>query len=481
MGKKQTYANRNEIESIVGNQKNSAILFVCVLTAVFSTLYILFSIPQANETGYSLLFLLPIMFVFMTFTARSSFNEIPQNLGVTILFILEYVRLVISPVFVAIAGYYNVIDYNASENNPLGICLMIYETFCISLVLSVRLKNRYVKYEDIDNRCSNKRMTIVILAILVITIIICYFAPEIFRNYRTITGIFSDNEFTNIEQSYIVNRYSTSIFKRFMLIVANYILKVVRILIPAYLMIQLGKKPTLLSKIISVLLVVSPFLFVDGAIARSLYLSFFLLLLYNNLFGIKKKKMYIPITFAILLVAVYFGARYRLLGSASLTTYIADKSIDYFAGVNIVGASFNLPKDISTRLHYLSLDVLRSIPFANTIFGLNSSDYVQTFFNRSNLMAGGQIPTTIGMGAYYLTPIFAPAFSVLFAVLCKKFGRKYMNAENPYFQLVYIYMSFICALGIGMYNIEITLGAWVQIILPIYIVARMAYQRKRGT
>lgn len=472
--------NNSGSSFVISSPKNGAFLIFCIVTALCSALFLLVSIPSSIGTGYFCLFLLPIMFVFMTFVARASFDEIPQNIGITILFFLEYMRLVVSPVFVVIAEYYNVITYNASQNNPLGIMLMIYEAMCITLALSIRINYKFVQYENIDNRYSNKKMTFLVILILIVTIVICYYAPEIFRNYRSITGVFSDNEFTHLEQSYIVNKYSTSTFKKLMLVLANYVLKVVRLLVPAYLMIQLVKRSSFLSKALSWVLVASPFLLVDGAIARSLYLSFFLLLLYNYLYGIERKKLFLPVIVAVLLVVVYFGARYRLLGSTSLATYIADKSVDYFAGANIVGASFNLPNDFFTRIYYLSLDILRSIPFANTIFGLNSGDYVQSFFNAYNYTAGGQIPTTVGMGSYYFSPFFAPLFSMIFTVLCKKYGRKYIYAENPYYKLVYIYMSFICALGVGMYNIEITLGAWVQIILPLYLVARIAYPRKRG-
>lgn len=474
------YSNGNYIR--VRNSIN-VIQFVGLAVACLCEIVILCYIPQAIDQGYALLFLLPLGFIFMNIFGRLSLNEMPSNIGLTVLYFLELIRLAISPTLVSISGFYNVINYNAKENNILGIVLLFIEAVSIGITLGVRQNIKCIQYQNIDDRNANKRMTRTMVLVVLVTVVVCVLAPEILRSYRSILGLFSDQEFTNVEQSYIVNRYSTSTFKRLMLIIANYLLKVIRILLPAYLMVSLKNYskwvPQSLAKIVSVILIFSPFLYVDGAIARSLYLSVFLLLLYNNLFGIDRKYLYAPITFAIVLVVVYFVARFRLTSNTSFLVYITDKSIDYFAGANIVGATFNLPRDIGTRFHYLSLDILRSIPFANTIFGLDSNDYVQPFFNRYNMMAGGQIPTTIGMSSYYLSIIFAPAFSILFTTLCKKFGRMINTVKNPYFKLIYTYMAFMCALGVGMYNIEITLGSWIQIILPMYIVARLGYKKEK--
>lgn len=472
--------NKSLKDVFVINRKNVPVFFVLLITSIISSLIILFDISRAIGTGYEILFLLPIGYIFFIVITKTCWNEIPGNIGLTVLFAIQFIRLVVAPLFVCLSNYHNIISLNASENNIYAIILMLYESLWISIFLNYNQKKRYIKYKDIDDHASNKRMNLAMAIVIGLTIIICYFAPEILKYYRTIDGLWKDDQFTNVEQSYIINQYSSSIFKKFMLVTANYILKVMRLLIPAYLMILLKKHETGFLRIISLLLVISPFLFVDGAIARSLYLTLFLLLLYNYLYKIDVKKMYFPIFLGGILVVIYFAIRYKYSNADSLTEYIADKTVDYFAGVNIVGGIFNLPLDIEARWHYFTLDIIRCIPFANTLFGLDSKDMVQPFFNQYNQLSGGQIPTTVGMGAYYFSVAFAPIYSAVFAVVCKSSGQKALQAQNPYYMLVYLYLSVICALGIGMYNIEITLGTIVQIILPIYIIARIAYPRIKG-
>ena len=99
---------------------------------------------------------------------------------------------------VAMSGYYNVISYNSINNNFIGIILIVYETFCISIALIIKNNFRHFKHKKIDNKLANKRMSYLMFGLLLITIVVCYFAPEILKNYRLITGIFTDKDFTNI-------------------------------------------------------------------------------------------------------------------------------------------------------------------------------------------------------------------------------------------------------------------------------------------
>lgn len=448
-------------------------------SSFFVAIYLLMMIPRSIGTGYSLLFLLPLSYIaFLTITIKNQ-KEIPANIGLTILYIIEYIRLVISPFLVAASGYENIIVLNAEENNVLGIMLLVYETFAISIALLVRIKILRFSCKSIGERRSDIKIRWFVIIFVLLCVIVCYYAPEVIQNYRVITGIFTDNEFSNIEQSYVVNKYATSFIKKLFLVLANYILKIARAFLPIYLIVLVSKKDTVLTRLFSLLLVFSPLLFVDGAIARSLYLTLLFLIVYNNVYRIDIKRMYAPIIISIIFVLIYWMARFKLSGGQNVLAYFSNKSADYFAGVNIIGGSCNLPSDLDSRFHYFTLDLLRSVPFANSLFGLDSRDYVQIFFNNYNMTTGGQIPTTIGMGYYYFSIIFAPAYSVIFAILCKKFGNQAIYQKNHYYKFTYNYLSFLAALGIGMYNIEITLGNMVQVVLPIYLAIRCAYGKEK--
>lgn len=82
------------------------------------------------------------------------------------------------------------------------------------------------------------------------------------------------------------------------------------------------------------------------------------------------------------------------------------------------------------------------------------------------------------MGNYYFTFLFSPIYSVIFAIVCRSYGNQAINQKNSYYKFMYFYLSFICALGIGMYNIEIALGNIVQVIFPIYVIIRFSYGKE---
>lgn len=461
--------------------KNPTIRIIYISMMFASCLGVIVTLLASfGKEGYILFWLLPLSYVLFLSIGQSAFYQVPQNIGVTVLIFIQFIRLVLSPILVVSSGYIEVITYNSSSNMPLACMLMLMESFAITIALASKIDIKVKKTYGIDNKKCNQKMTMLMILIVIITAVVCRFAPEILRNYRTILGVFTDAEYSNVEQAYIVNQYASGFFKKLMLVLANYILKVLRILLPTFIMVWLYIKSGKYSRPLAMILVFSPFILVDGAIARSIYFTLFLLIIYNHLFGIDIKKLYIPIALGGIFVIIYFIFRYKLSGgNSTLLEYFAEKSVDYFAGANIVAGSQNLPRDISTRLHYLLGEFIRTIPFCNTLFGLDSADTVQFFFNKYNMTAGGQIPTTIGMSSYYLSILFAPAFSFWFARMTKKYGIKMNETDNPYYKLVYLYISFISALGIGMYNIEITLGTIVQVIFPIFIITRLAYPLSR--
>ena len=147
----------------------------------------------------------------------------------------------------------------------------------------------------------------------------------------------------------------------------------------------------------------------------------------------------------------------------------------YFSGVNIVSGVFNLPYELDYRIKYFLYDFMTTIPFGHTIFGI-SDPTIQEFFNSYNY-SQGQIPTTIGMGYYYFGNIFAPAYSMIFAYLAYRsfylleMGKVY----SPFQYIRLLYSIFVFSMGIVMYNIEITMILVFSVLIPMYILERLAY------
>ena len=457
--------------------KNIGLYLAMLGISFISTIATLFDFSK--PAGYSLLFFLPLSYLILLLSTKNVWSEIPQNIGVTILVFLEFVRLVVSPLLLVLANYPENITRNTADNTPWAILLMVYETFAVIFVLNRGTSIRVNEYEPIDNRRSVKRMDYIMILVIFLTIGMIALVPEILSNYRSITGLFSDVNYTNSEQTFLVSEYGTTTAKKFLLATANYILIVVRLLIPAYVIGVVNIKKYPLRRVITPLMIITPFLFVAGAIARSLYYALFLIIFYFTLKGIDLRKLDKPILLAIGFVFAFFIVRFSLTSNGqNYWAMLSGSFTSYFSGLNIVSGTFNLPRNITTQLYYFVRDILGSFPYSTTIFRYDGLT-IANFFNSIN-GSRGQIPTTIGLGYYYFTPIFAPLYTVFFTHVAKTYGRKALLVNNQYYKLVYTYLSFIAALGIGMYNIEIVLGAMIRVVFPIYLIVRFAY-RKTGS
>ena len=96
------------------------------------------------------------------------------------------------------------------------------------------------------------------------------------------------------------------------------------------------------------LCVISSFLIVDGAIARSLYYAVILIFVYINLYSPKHAMWKILGLFmcGAVFVLIYWILRYSTSEEKSIQgffDYFSRALSSYFSGVNVVSGSFNLP------------------------------------------------------------------------------------------------------------------------------------------
>lgn len=463
-------------------------LFPALVTIVLigiSIIGVFVSLVAILHNGYNLMFLLPIMFVVLLFMASNRLNEIPSNLGFTLIIGLEFIRLVVVPILFVVGDYPETITYNSDSNNLYGIMLQIYEVFWIGFALNKQPnKKRLYQVTSFESNNAWRKFVGIVIVALIITAGICIIAPEILSGYRLIT-MANDEYFTYLEQSHIVNENASSTFKKLFLVIANYILKPMRLIVPAFLMHMIYRYSIFKSwtKPLSLFLALSPFIFVDGTIARSLYFSIVLLLFYNKLYGLNMKRVGLAISAGGLFIVGYWIVRYNSTSASTTTSmisYFGEKLNDYFCGFNIVGAVGSLPEDIGYRIKYFIQDYIRCIPFANTIFGLDANDTIRVFFNLETHAPNGQIPATLAMGCYYFTPLFAPLYSYMFTRLAINFGNKAKTTDNPYYVMIWSLSALYFALGIAANDVSVTLSNYVQVILPVYLMIKAAYPFLKG-
>ena len=464
-------------------RNNSFQILLCVFISLFSLLVSLILLFDVNKPSYySLLFLLPLLFSFFSVIFNKLYFEIPSNLGVSLIIILTFVRTVISPLLMFFGDYEGTITYRIDENTSYAILLVVYEMFCIFLLMYIMISkyNKSTKKENSEIIYSEKpigmKLYALILLILILILFVCnYITPQLLSSYRTIFDI-TDENFTAFEDSYVTATYGTTFIKKLSLVTGFYLVRALIVIIPAFLIIKFSQKKTLLRKFLSICCCFIPFFFIGGAIAKSLIYFVCLFLLYNYLFYQSKftKKSIVLFCFAGIIVIAWwiFRADWNDIAGQFSKRFSA-----YFSGVNVVSGVFNLPNSFEYKVRYFLYDFTSTFPYGGTIFNI-SHETVQPFFNYFNY-SSGQIPPTVGMSCYYFGPILAPIYSIIFASIAINAGQQFKLriSGNPIRYIRLMLNIFTFSMGIIMYNIEITMTSFFSLLLPMYILERITYQK----
>lgn len=432
---------------------------------------------------YSLLFMLPVTFAVLSAFCNNLYTLIPDNLGVSLIIVLFFCRMVVSPLFMCLGDYLSTIKINVDQNTPWAVLLVCYEETAVFIYLLYRMqKPKQYTVSDNDkfsiDSSVQRKYGLLICVILILILGCIIITPQLMDMYRTVFEI-SDENFTNYEDSYIIRKYGTGFVSTLTLVAGNYLIRAALIIVPAFFIVLLAKKKEKkFNRIISFFLCFVSLFFIGGAIARSIIYIISLLMLRVHMFPGKKNNSNI-MRIIIVGVAVALGWWIYNFDSSNLSlsryAYFSGKFSAYFSSVNIVSGVFNLPDGLEYKLRYIIYDFLKSIPFCSTIFGLNHVD-VQTFFNAYN-DSWGQIPPTIGMGCYYFGPVLAPVYSLVFAHIAYSCGEKIAYAKNPFSRIRLILTTIFFSMGIVMYNIPITFINLFTMLLPMYIMEKIVYNK----
>ena len=463
------------------NIQQNIMLFIMVGVSILTSLLVLFDIDKPSY--YHLLPLLPLTFAVATTICYSMLSIIPDNIGVSGIVFLFFVRDVISPLFLFFGDYSATITKNIQYNTDKAVLLVVYETlavFAVMFILFLRSGKEGKVNENIKiNRINKRNYGVILIALLAILILCIFICPDLLRGYRTIFQLANPLS-TTLEDAYVVQQYGQSFITKLSLVLGQYLMRILLIVVPAYFMVVLSNKATVLSKLVSFCCCFIPTLFIGGTIARSLIYVFSLFLLFVYLQPNRLSNFLIVgiAASAVIVIVIWWIYRASFLGSFnSIIRSFSERFSAYFSGVNVVSGTFNLPNNVGDKIHYFLYDYLGSIPFGTTLFGLYGSRIAE-FFNLCS-ESSGQIPTTIGMGYYYFGYVLAPLYSSVFACIAYVSGKKIITETNSFAKIRWILMAIYFTLGIVMYNIEITLSTVFSLLLPLYLVEILA-NNKRG-
>lgn len=460
------------------------IQMMVILISIMCTLILLFDFIKPSY--YNNLFILPLSCAVLNMINGNLYKKIPQNIGVTIILLLMFFRLTVTPFFMVLGNYNVILNVNLGLNTSKAIILMAYEATVIYFVLIIcsytSKESIYTKVENISCNVNYKiklSYKIILLILFIILITTFIIAPEQKMFYRTIIGI-GEKYYTSLETSDVIEIYGTTFLKKGSMVLGMYLFKFLRILIPAVIIIENSNRfKGKISLIISIIIACTQFLFVEGAIARSFYYTFILLILITYLYKIDSMR-FLEIIFilGVALVSIYFYIRYKTnkINYSNIFEYASRISNSYFSGVNVVSGIFNMPRTLELRIHYFFYDYFKSIPFGNTIFKLDSN-VMQTLFNQAN-NSGGQIPPTVASSYYYFGILLSPLYSIIFTIISFTAGEKVSRTDNYISKVNYLLLSLIMALGIIMYNQSIAITTGITVILPMFIIKKLAYRIK---
>lgn len=466
--------------NVILKQWQMIILILMILISLSVSLLLI--VDYSKPLHYSLLFILPLVFTFLLIIFAKLFRVFLNNIGVTMIMGLLFCRLVISPFLMFLGGYPDIVTLNINQYTSFAILLVMYETIAVMFAMFVLMDRESDEDHNFESNCVcliNKRYRLMVFSILLVQLAIFVYTPELLEGYRTMFQI-SDQYFTSLEQYHIIHKYGTTFWKKFSLVTGSYLMNIIRLVLPCYLIVCINrKKRSKIRQLVSYLTALIPLFLIDGTIARSVIYSFILFFIIRYIYPFKNtKKMAKIFVIASIGVILFWIIRFNASSNQTdILRYFAIRFSTYFSGVNIVAGSFNLPRNIKTRIHYFAYDYLKSIPFGNTLFSLEAGD-IQKFFNNVN-GTSGQIPTTIGSGYYYFGFLLAPVYSIIFAIMAFKMGKQVNKSKNIISKMRYLFLTVTFSMGIVMYNIPITLSRLFSVALPLYLIEVYAFGIQR--
>ena len=452
--------------------------FVTVLVALSVISAMIVFLDFDRPAQYAHLPLMPVVYCVLVILFFYLFDCIPTNFGATLILCFECLRMVVTPMFITLSGYYLMMPKNAEVNMPKAIGLMVYECIVVFAVMAVMAYRSTKKgFKRKRSATSPKKYKNFLLLLLLLTIAMIAVAPEILKGYRTIFSL-TDSSYTSVEMSTIINTQSSGFISRFAMVLGMNLAIVLRILIPSMIIIRLSKRKQTIW--LSLLMALTPFLIVDGTIGRSVYFSVVLFYLIYYLYDSKavRRLLVTALVFAVAFVAFYWAIRYTVSNSRyTFFEYVSRILNSYFSGLFMVSGSFNLSGDLQTRAVYFAADILKSFPFGNTLFRMSGVEYFQTFFNSVNATYG-MIPPCVGVGRFYFGTLLAPLYSAVFAGVSFLQGDKAKNDDDPYRRITHLIESLFCALSFNMYAIQTTYTLLFWVVLPSFIISWLSKRRK---
>lgn len=441
---------------------NSGVLIIFFgMTSLFSLIYILMDTNKPSY--YSYLWILPLAYLIVTliFLSRWSATYLKTITG-TIIIIIYYIRLVVTPFIMALGQYSSIIDeevYRSRANS--AIVLMAYEVFLVFLFLTsfIQKMNRIygktnIKNDDLlleyKNRPSRALWVIVGLMVLFIVYLI-QSDPTIWKaNFLLLIDV--------NQTYYAFSNADTGIGTLSMYVeLMNSVFKLIQVILPPMLLYIVARRNIDRRVKYFIAFILFSFVVVIATEDRidAIFAGIALLFTIRDVFGTKFRHK-----FSILLVIIGATALFGLAiksgvasneGNGSGLKGLSSMFVAYFSGIPTVAVGMNMA-DALPGLNFLHVfpDAVSKIPYFTYIISMftgvnivNSNQLMNNYIHEVLGRGYAQIMPSIALGYEYVGFFFAPVLVIIFIKLALYFERQIKVQKNIVRRNLYYWIT-IC-------------------------------------
>lgn len=439
------------------------------LISIISLIVSVIILYSEVETGYQLLFILPLLYALLIKLSKSIFVYARSNIGFISIIVVTFIRYVVTPLVLIISGYYSGFGSSPTEETMLyAFLLMIYEM--IAVFITINLVGRNLKGNIVKEISRNNylRSSFVLFLFSVFALLYLLKFPNILVPNNLL--IIKDE----IKQFTLDFQFSGA------LILINACLRIaILIMILDFFKRRYDRLPIFSYPLLSSIALISYLALMTGIARWDILISAFvgtyiLVWLYPEYSKIIRLSIFSVVGIAIISITVYKFFHITSFDEIQLRLFLEEifKQFQaYFSGPRNVGQAIEMNNSLGGNISFITLinDFIGSIPGVSSF--INQADRINMYYNYhiyGTLFFASQIIPMIGVGYSYFGFIGAPFFTVICIYLSLKFGLMTLNEDRIEFKYIYSYASIWLALCMG-FNTQIIFGWFATIFIPMYI------------
>lgn len=436
-----------------------AIIFF-IFSSIIATGYLLADIQRPSY--FTIIWMMPLAFFFITVLFIYRWNNLYFcSITGTIVILIYYARLVITPFVMAIGNYETIISEKIySSNASYAVFLMVYETFVVFLLLTSFLQKSYGIFSEMVYPKENEMLEVehkpggglcLVVGLLCIFIIgMIIFDPSIWKaNFLLLIDV---NQSYYAYSSSETGIGSLSMFVELM----NSAFKLVQVMLPPMLLYFIARRKGYIFRNVAAFVIFISVVIVAtedriDAIFAGIAFLYTIRDAYGKAFKGKFRQWLIIIVAAALLgLAIKSGT----VSSGNNGTDFGSASsmlAAYFSGIPTVAAGIGFADSLEgLNIFHIFPDMISKIPYftyALSLFtGIDITNSNQLFNNYISGALGrgyGQILPSIAVGYEYFGFILAPVLPALFLKLALYFERNIKMQKNIIRRNLYYWIT-IC-------------------------------------